>query len=98
MGASSPRLGAGGRADAAHHTLDARLKLAQGEGLGDVVIRAHLKAEHLVNHVVLGRQHQDRDVRRLLPQLAADSQPVHFREHEVEDDGVGAVVQGRLDA
>src|SRR2546430_8782192 len=54
---SLARLCARGDADATHHALDARLKLAQREGLGDVIVRAHLKAEHFVNNVVRSEEH-----------------------------------------
>src|SRR3712207_8759972 len=44
----------------AQHGLDPRAELAHRERLGDVVVRPELEAEHLVELLGLGREHDDR--------------------------------------
>ena len=45
---------------APEHRLHAAAELAHGERLGDVVVRAELEAEHLVDLLGLGGEHDDR--------------------------------------
>ena len=81
-------LDAGGTAQ---HGLDAREQLAHGEGLDDVVIGTELEAEHAVNLLGLGGQHDDGDAARLRVgfELAADFESVDFGQHDVEQHEVG---------
>ena len=58
------------------------------KGLGQVVVGPQLQTHDLVGHLVSGRQHDDRDL-ALLPDLAADREAVHVRQHDVEHDQVG---------
>ena len=71
---------------AAQHGLDAREQLAHGEGLDDVVVGAELEAEHAVDLLGLGGQHDDGDAARLRVGLetAADFEAVDFGQHDVE--------------
>ncbi len=66
---------------------DAAPELTNGEGLRDVVVRPQLEADHLVQLVVSGREHDDRHG-ALGAQPPAHLEPVELREHEVEDDEV----------
>src|SRR6266516_1725818 len=79
-------------------------QLAEGEGLGDVVVGAHLQADHAVNLGVAGGQHQYRDCAGG-PDAAADVPAALGRQHQVEHhqigtlrlevaDGLGAVAGG----
>ena len=54
-------VGAAGGRRAAQHALDARHQLARVEGLGDVVVGAHLEADDAIDDRAGGRQHDDRD-------------------------------------
>src|SRR5215204_1398108 len=73
------------RGRAAQDRLDPRNELPRVERLREVVVRADLEADDLVDVFVTRRQHQDRDV-RLLPDAAADLDTIAVRKHEVEDD------------
>src|SRR5688500_7065068 len=76
-----------GRRSGTHHLgtaqrrLDAAAELAHRERLGDVVVGADLEAEDLVDLVVLGREHDDRDL-AAGPQPAADLDPVELWKHD----------------
>ena len=84
------RLGRLGRAvRAAEDGADAGDELARAERLGQVVVGAELEAEQLVELVVAGREHDDRDG-RVAAQLAGDVEAVEAGQAEVEDDEVGA--------
>ena len=63
---------------AAQLGLDARQQFAHREGLGQVIVRAHLQPDHAVDLVVAGGQHQDGNV-HLLAQDLADLETVQFR-------------------
>ena len=67
--------------------LDARDKLARAERLGHVVVRAETEAADLVDIVLSGGNHEDRDV-TLFPDSLADLKAVHPRQHQVEHDQV----------
>ena len=79
---------------AAEHGPDARREHAGAEGLGDVVVGAHLEAADDVALLPLGREHDHGDRRGLRPRLerATDLQTVHAREHQVEQHEVGLLV------
>ena len=62
-------------------------ELADRERLRDVVVRAELEPEHLVELVVAGGEHHDRDA-ALRPQALAHLEPVEPRQHHVEDDEI----------
>ena len=72
---------------AAQHGADAAAELPDQERLRDVVVRAELEPEHLVELVVAGREHDDRN-RALGPESLADLETVDLREHDVEHDEV----------
>ena len=74
----------------AQRRLHPAAELADAERLGDVVVGADLEAEDLVDLVVAGGQHDDRN---LAPgaEPAADLDPVEARHHHVEDDEVEAL-------
>src|SRR5581483_10252973 len=69
---------------------DARAKLTDRERLRDVVVRAELEPDHLVELVVAGREHDDRHAARGA-QALADLEPVEPRQHDVEHDEVDAL-------
>ena len=62
-------------------------ELVDRERLRDVVVRAELEPDDLVELVVAGSQHDDRDG-AARPQALADLEPVEVREHDVEHDEV----------
>ena len=66
---------------------DATAELADRERLRDVVVRAELQPEDLVELVVARRQHDDRDG-ALGPQPPAHLEPVDAGQHDVEHDEV----------
>ena len=70
---------------AAQHALDARDELPRVERLRQVVVGADLEPDDLVDVLVAGGQHQDRDVRGLA-HAPADLDPVDVGQHQVEDD------------
>ena len=73
---------------APQHRLDARHEFARAERLGDVIVRAHLQAEHLVH--LRGARGQDQDghaARGVVgAQQAAHLQTRQPGEHDVEND------------
>ena len=85
----------GGRL-AAQHRVDARHQLARVEGLGQVVVGAHLQADDAVDVVALGGEHDDRGRGRLRAQAAADRQAVLARQHQVEHHQVVALARQLL--
>jgi hypothetical protein len=63
---------------APQHGVDARHELARVEGLGEVVVRAHLEADDAVHVVALRGEHDDRHVfapLRRRRQMARPSSP-----------------------
>ena len=69
---------------------DPRRQLAKAERFRDVVVRAELQPDDLVELRVLGREHDDRDA-RLGPDDPADLDARQLREHHVEQDEVRTV-------
>ena len=65
--------------------------LFQGEGLGDVVVRADSQAVDTVLHAVLGGEEQGRGIVAGLAELVEQGEAVHAGHHDVQDEGVGAV-------
>ena len=63
------------------------------EGLGDVVVRAHVQAQHLVGVLTLGGQQDHGDVAGL-SQLGHSGQAVHDRHHDVHEDQVHVLPGG----
>ena len=53
------------------------------EGLGDVIVRPHLKAGYLVLQLALGGEHDDGGLAGL-PDLLADCPAVHAGQHDVQ--------------
>ena len=84
---SSPRGSCRGAGRAAQQRPHAAAELADRERLRDVVVRAELEPEHLVELVVAGGQHDDRH-RALRAQALADLEAVEPRQHDVEHDEV----------
>ncbi len=89
-----------GRA-AAEHDPDARQELTRLEGLGDVILGADLKPDHLVHRIALRRQH---DHRRLGGRCRQGSDPpedieaVAVGQHQVEEHEVGRLAPERREA
>jgi len=73
------------RSRAAQDRLDAGDELTRVERLRQVVVGADLEADDLVDVLVSGGQHQDRNV-RALADAPADLDPVDVREHQIEHD------------
>src|SRR5919204_4739130 len=72
---------------AAQQRAHAAPKLADRERLGDVVVRAELEPDDLVELVVAGREHDDRNL-ALGAQALADLEAVELGQHQVEHDEV----------
>ena len=82
------------RARAAQHRADAGEELARHEGLGEVVVGAHLEADDAVHILAARGEHQDRGVGvrpAARAQVAAQGESVLAGHHEVEHDQVDAV-------
>jgi hypothetical protein len=80
-----------GQLRAAQRGAHAAPKLADGEGLRNVVVRSELEAYDLVELVVAGGQHDDRHgAPRTQP--ATDLEAVELGQHDVEDDEVDVVL------
>lgn len=75
---------------ASQHGLDPGQQLPGRVRLGDVVVGTELQAQHLVELIVLGGQHDDRHA-GAAPDLAAHLGAAHPGEHEVQQHQVGAV-------
>ncbi|CAM2160327.1 hypothetical protein PT2222_70310 [Paraburkholderia tropica] len=71
---------------------DAREQFAQIEGLGDVVVGAEFEADHLVGGLDERGQHDDARTARGA-QTAAQLQPVHARQHHVEQHQLDALLR-----
>ncbi len=72
--------------DGAHALDDKALR----EGLGDVVVGPHLKAEQFVDLLVLGGEEDDRHV-GLLAHAAQKLHAVHARHFDIEDSEIGRI-------
>ena len=57
------------------------------EGLGDIIVRAHLQTLNPVKDLALGRQHDDGYLAGF-PDLGADGPAVHHRQHDVQQDQI----------
>ena len=68
----------------------------QRKRLGDVVVRAQLERQNLVDLLILGGQHDDRHAARLAD-LAAGLDAVEHGQHDVHDDEVGPLARGQRD-
>ena len=75
--------------------LDPAQQLAQPERLGQVVVRAELQADDLVDLLVAGGEHQHRRLRAGRAQPAQDLEAVHARQPDVEQDRGPAPISGR---
>ena len=64
-----------------------RQQLARLERLGQIVVGAEFEPDDAVHGVAARGQHQDRR-RRPRADAAADLEPVHVGQHQVEDDGI----------
>ncbi len=72
-----------------------RGQLLDGEGLGDVVVRPHVQAGHLVHHRVPGGEHDDGHL-TLLPQAAEHLHARQGGQHDVQQHQVEFPRQGQL--
>ena len=74
---------------------DAAPELADGERLRDVVVGPELEAEHLVELLAPGREHDDRHV-ALRSEPLAHLEAVERREHHVQHDEVDLLLAESL--
>ena len=88
--------GGSGAAPAAQHRVDARDQLARVEGLGQVVVRAHLQADDAVDVLALGGEHDDGHGVLRAAQAPADRQAVFAGEHQVEHQQIDALARKLL--
>src|SRR5205085_99702 len=67
---------------------------------GDVVVGAKLEADDAVGFFSAGGEHDDGDLAGsgVFAQVAADLQAVNAGHHQVEEDDVGGVLAGNLEA
>ena len=70
-------------------------QLAGAEGLRHVIVRSKAQPPDLVDIVLLGGNHDDRDV-LLLPHLPADLEAVHARKHQIQDHQLKILLQRAL--
>src|SRR5947207_9113173 len=77
--------------------LDPAHQLAQPERLGQVVVRAELEADHLVDLVVGSGPDEDRRLRAGGAKPAKNLEPVNAGQADIEDDEVGRLVRGELE-
>ena len=84
--------------DATEDGAHARDELVDAERLRHVVVGAGVEAADLVRLLRARRQHDDRHERRDATELLADGVAVHVGQHQIEDDGVGVLRAGELDA
>jgi len=75
---------------AAHEGSDPREQLAEGEGLGQVVVGTAVEAGDTRIDTVTCGEHQDRNRGDLRSQLSTHVQTVPDRQHYVQDDGIVA--------
>src|SRR4029079_8883674 len=88
---SFARFRRGGVLAAPQDRLDARDQLAAAEGFGQVIVGPPFQADHAIDLVTLGGEHDDWDA-GLSPDAPAQRQPVLTRQHEVEEDEVDPAV------
>ena len=72
-------------------------QLAWTEGLGHVVVGAQSQSADLVNVILFGGDHDDRDIFSL-PDLLADLETVHTGKHQVEDDQIKFLLQSSCES
>ena len=78
--------------------VDASDEFREPKGLLHVVVGAEVEAHDLVFFEALGRQHDDPRGAAAAAQLPQDLKAVHARQHHVEDDEVGGVVERAFEA
>ena len=62
---------------------DARQQLLDGEGLGHIIVRAHVQPHNLVGHVILGGEHDDGHV-VVLADAAAHLDAAQLGQHQIQ--------------
>ena len=72
-------------------------QLIEIEGLGEIVVGAHLEALDLVLQRIHGGEHQDGRVVALKAQALADVVAVHVGQHQIEHDDVELPGLGEVD-
>ena len=78
------------RAHAAQDGLDTRLDFQNVERLGHIIVRAVFQAEDLIHIFALCGEHDDGHVGFLTDALT-DFDPVHHRQHHVQQDQINVV-------
>jgi hypothetical protein len=80
--------------DAPQQGADARRQLLRAERLDDVVVGAQLEPAHAIRFLAARGEHDDwnRRHRRVLPQRLTHQQPVHARQHEVQQDQIRRIL------
>ena len=76
--------------------IDPSDELLHLKGLHHIVVRPHLQALDAVEHLALGRQHDDGYLAGL-PDLGANGPAVHHRQHDVQQDQVRHLLLEFLD-
>jgi hypothetical protein len=73
-------------------------QLGEGERLGQVVVRADIQPADTVIDVITDREHEHRHPPAPLPELPAQLEAVHARQHDIQDDDVVGVLDGHPQA
>ena len=67
------------------------------EGLRQIIVRAHLEPHDAIGLLTAPGQHEDRNV-GVYPEPAQDLEPVHARQHDVQNQGVKRLLQSQFKA
>ncbi|TPW17509.1 MAG: prephenate dehydrogenase [bacterium] len=79
---------------AAQQGLDPGHELEEAERLGDVVVRAELQAQDLVDFLPARGEHDDRQLVAVGADLAADVEAAHLGQHDIQDHEIGCGIAG----
>ncbi len=85
-------------AGARQQRLQPRQQLAHLERFSQVIVRAELEADDLVDRLAARREHDQRCRDTAPAQVAAEIEPALARQHDVEDDRVEALARGARQA
>ena len=69
--------------------------LAGAERLGDIIVGSQAQSSDLVNVVLLGGNHNNRRILHL-SDLPADLEPIHPRQHQIQNQKVKLLLQRSL--
>ena len=79
----------------AHQGSESCVELLHGKGLDEIVVRSAVQARDPVGHGVSGREHENGHRVGVVPaQGAAEGEPVHAGQHDVQHDHVKMPVHG----